>query len=774
MKNQNHALTKEQIDRVVLLYSSGKIEESISAIKALNNDYPNVPLLFNLLGACYKALGKLEASAKAFEVATTIKPDYAEAYNNLGIVQMQLRSLDVSVESFKRAIAIKPDYVEAHGNLGMAFKELNLIEEAVKAYEKVIYFKPDYAEAHNNLGNLLKALGMFYEAVKCYEKSLDIKSDYVEAHNNLGAVFKELNRFEDAVKSYETALSINPKFAEAHNNLGVVFKELNRFEDAVKSYETALSINPKFAEAHNNLGAAFKELDQPNKAAHHYDHALKVNPNFAEAYFNYGGLMTGLKKLDEALSHYEAAYKLKPEIGFLYGNLLQIKMRLCSWASLAKELNELELRINRYDGSLPLFFLQALIDDPMAQKKAAISLNNKYYPKNFNLPPVPKYPEHKRVRVGYFSADFREHPVSDLVVGLFEEHDRSQFEVYAFYFGPKTNDKMNLRIKKGADKYYEAGKMSDVEVAKLARTHELDIAIDLGGYTASSRTKIFAMSAAPIQVSYLGFTGTMGSKYIDYIIADQFVIPKGSQKYYTENIAYLPNSYMINESNINPSKKLPRRKDHGLPIDGFVFCCFNNHFKITPSIFGCWMSVLAQVDGSVLWLSEAHKSTSNNLKKEAKIHGIDPNRLVFASRVPLKEDHLSRLQLADLFVDTHPFNAHVTASDALRIGLPVLTCRGKSFASRVAGSLLTALDLPELITTSQEQYELLAVNLAKSPEQLKTTRAKLIENLSRSSLFDSLNTVRQLESAYLAMREKSLQELQPENIYIEQYKQYKN
>ena len=477
--------------------------------------------------------------------------------------------------------------------------------------------------------------------------------------------------------------------------------------------------------------------------------------------------MTGLKKLDEALSHYEAAYKLKPEIGFLYGNLLQIKMRLCSWASLAKELNELELRINRYDGSLPLFFLQALIDDPMAQKKAAISLNNKFYPKNFDLPPVPKYAEHKRVRVGYFSADFREHPVSDLVVGLFEEHDRSQFEVYAFYFGPKTNDKMNLRIKKGADKYYEVGKMSDVEVAKLARSNELDIAIDLGGYTASSRTKIFAMSVAPVQVSYLGFTGTMGSKYIDYIVADQFVIPKGSQKYYTENIAYLPNSYMINESNINPSKKLPRRKDHGLPIDGFVFCCFNNHFKITPSVFGCWMSVLAQVDGSVLWLSEAHKSTSNNLKKKAKIHGIDPNRLVFASRVPLKEGHLSRLQLADLFVDTHPFNAHVTASDALRIGLPVLTCIGTSFASRVAGSLLTALDLPELIATSQEQYELLAVKLAKSTEQLKTTRAKLINNLSRASLFDTSKTARHLEGAYLVMHDKSLQELKPENIYIE-------
>ena len=770
MKNQNYALTKEQIDRVISLYSSGKIEESISAIKALNNDYPNVPLLFNLLGACYKALGKLEASAKAFEVATTIKPDYAEAYNNLGIVQMQLRSLDVSVESFKRAIAIKPDYVEAHSNLGVVFKELNRIEEAVKVYEKVISFKPDYAEAHNNLGNLLKALGMFYEAVKCYEKSLNIKPDYAEAHSNLGVVFKELNRFEEAVKSQEKALSINPNFAEAHSNLGVVFKELNRFEEAVKSQEKALSINPNFAEAHNNLGVVFKELNQPNKAVRHYEHALKINPNFAEAYFNYGGLMTWLKKLDEALLHYEAAYKLKPEIGFLYGNLLQIKMRLCSWTSLANDLTELKSRIDRYDESLPLFFLQALIDEPMAQKKATISFNKKFYPKNFDLPPVPKYPKHKKVRVGYFSADFREHPVSDLVVGLFEEHDRSQFEVYAFYFGPKTNDKMNLRIKKGADKYYEVGKMSDVEVAKLARTHELDIAIDLGGYTASSRTKIFAMLVAPVQASYLGFTGTMGSKYIDYIIADQFVVPKESQKYYTENIAYLPNSYMINESNVKASKKSPRRKDHGLPIDGFVFCCFNNHFKITPSVFGCWMSLLAQVDGSVLWLSEAHKSTSNNLKKEAKIHGIDPNRLVFASRVPLKEDHLSRLQLADLFVDTHPFNAHVTASDALRIGLPVLTCIGTSFASRVAGSLLTALDLPELITTSQEQYQLLAVKLAKNPEQLKTTRVKLIDNLSRSSLFDTPNTTRHLESAYLAMHDISLQGLKPENIYIEQYK----
>jgi predicted O-linked N-acetylglucosamine transferase (SPINDLY family) len=326
---------------------------------------------------------------------------------------------------------------------------------------------------------------------------------------------------------------------------------------------------------------------------------------------------------------------------------------------------------------------------------------------------------------------------------------------------------MNLRIKEAVDHFHDVLTMVHKDAAMLARSVELDIAVDLGGYTQNARTEIFAMSAAPIQVCYLGYAGTMGTDYMDYLIADRTVIPEEKQHHYSENIAYLPNSYMVNNSKIKLSERVFKRREVGLPINGFVFCCFNNHYKITPSIFIGWMRILSQVDGSVLWLSEAKSTAVNNLKKEAKINGVDPNRLIFAPFLTFKEDHLNRIQLADLFIDTLPFNAHVTASDALRMGLPVLTCIGSSFASRVAASLLNAVNLPELITTTQEQYESLAIELATNPEKLKIIKDKLVDNLPTAPLYDTPLFTRHLESAYLTMYDRYQHGLDPDHIYVE-------
>ena len=698
MQNNNTALPKEKIDAIIALYSSGKIKETIEAISVLNKDYPNVPLLFNILGVCYKALGNLKTSIKMFEKAIAIKLDYAEAHNNLGITHTQLGQLDAAVKSFKSALAINPNYAEAHNNLGIALKELNQLDEAVKSYQKAVAIKPGFAEANNNLGT----------------------------------IFKDRGQLDAAAKYFEKALAINPHYAYAHNNLGTIFKELGDLEKAAQCYANALSINSSYAEAHSNVG----------------------------------NLMVSLKRLDEALLSYEKAYSLKPEIDFLFGNLLHTKMRLCDWSDLAEHLNKLKIKINKHENSLSSFSLLALIDDPKIQMKAAKTLTNKLHPKNLDLPVIEKHPKHKKIRVGYFSADFRIHPVADLIVELFEIHDRSRFEIYAFSFGPDSVDEMNLRIKMGVDHFHDLYKMPHKEAAIFARSMELDIAIDLGGHTQNAPTEVFAISVAPTQVSYLGYAGTMGSSYIDYLIADYMVIPKCNQNYYAENIVYLPDCYMVNDSKIKASKKVFSRKDVGLPVEGFVFCCFNNHYKITPSVFTSWMRVLSKVTGSVLWLSETNSRAASNLKKESKINGIDPNRLVFAPRLSLKEDHLSRIQLADLFIDTLPFNAHVTASDALRVGLPVLTCIGSSFASRVAASLLKAVNLPELITTTQEQYESLAIELAEHPERLKIIKDRLHDNLPTTPLFDTLLFTKNIESAYLKMYDRSRLDLKPENIYI--------
>jgi predicted O-linked N-acetylglucosamine transferase (SPINDLY family) len=346
-------------------------------------------------------------------------------------------------------------------------------------------------------------------------------------------------------------------------------------------------------------------------------------------------------------------------------------------------------------------------------------------------------------------------------------HDRSQFEIHAFSFGPDTKDDMNLRIKDGVDFFHNVHLMSHTEVAILSRSLEIDIAIDLGGFTQDSRTAIFAMKAAPIQVNYLGYSSTMGSDYMDYIIADYTLIPKDTKKYYTEKIVYLPDSFMVNDTKNKISKIKFTREDAGLPSKGFIFSCFNNHYKITPSVFASWMKILSMVEGSILWLSDGNETSINNLKKEAKKHGINSDRLFFAPRLELREDHLNRIKLADLFLDTHPYNAHATTSDAIQVGLPVLTCVGKSFASRVAASLINSVDLPELLTKTHEQYEKIAIDLATKPSKLKAIKEKLEINLTTSPLYDTPLYVKQIETAFMTMYERYQEDKKPGHIYVE-------
>jgi predicted O-linked N-acetylglucosamine transferase (SPINDLY family) len=354
-----------------------------------------------------------------------------------------------------------------------------------------------------------------------------------------------------------------------------------------------------------------------------------------------------------------------------------------------------------------------------------------------------------------------------LTAELYEGHDRSHFEIFAFSLGPDTQDDMNLRIKAGVDHFYDVRTLSDKEVALLSTTLEIDIAVDLGGFTSGSRTGIFAMQVAPIQVNYLGYPGTMAAVYMDYVIADHTLIPDHQQLYYSEKIVYLPNSYMVNDTKNKRSVRVFTRKEAGLPTNGFVFCCFNNHFKITPTVFMSWMRILLDVEGSVLWLPEGNNTAVANLKKEAVKMGVNDDRLIFAPRLSAMEDHFKRIQLADLFIDTLPYNAHTTASDALRMGLPVLTCIGQSFASRVAASLLKAVNMPELIATTQEQYEALAIELATHPEKLKTIKAKLVANLATAPLYDTALFTKHLESAYLTMYERYQNGLAPEHIVVE-------
>jgi predicted O-linked N-acetylglucosamine transferase (SPINDLY family) len=351
------------------------------------------------------------------------------------------------------------------------------------------------------------------------------------------------------------------------------------------------------------------------------------------------------------------------------------------------------------------------------------------------------------------------------MAGLFELHNRDQFELIAFSFGPTTNDGMRQRLQEAFDQFIEVGNMLDVEVAKFSRELGIDIAIDLKGFTGDSRPNIFANRAAPIQVNYLGYPGTMGASYIDYIIADSILIPPELQQYYTEKVVYLPDSYQANDRKREISNRKFTRAEVGLPDNSFVYCCFNNNYKILPEVFEIWMRLLNTVERSVLWLLEDNPTAAKNLKSEAAQRGIDPGRLIFAPRLPTP-DHLARHALADLFIDTFPCNAHTTASDALWAGLPLLTVQGESFASRVASSLLSAIGLTELITYTLEEYETLAIELANNQQKLKGIRHKLAQNRDTTPLFDTPQFTKHLENAYLQMYERYQADLPPEHIFV--------
>ena len=592
-----------------------------------------------------------------------------------------------------------------------------------------------------------------------------IKPDYAEAHYNLGIAHKDLGQLDDAVKSYEQTLAIKPDYVEAHNNLGLTLKDLGQRDAAINFFKQALVIKPDYAEAHNNLGNTLKDLGQLDVAVKTLEMAITIKPDFAEAHYNLGAALEGLGQLDEALASYDRAFVLKPDTSFILGVLLHTKMHLCIWDDLPNRLNELTKKINNGEKVITPFCLLGLIDDPGIQKKTAEIYIKVEHPPSHVLSKIERYPKHEKIRIGYFSADFRDHPVSHLTAELYEMHDRNRFEIYAFSFGSDTKDEMNLRIKAGVDHFHDVHTMPHKDAAMLVRSVEIDIAVDLGGFTLNSATGLFAMSVAPIQISWIGYPGTMGSNYYDYLVADQTLIPEKNQKYYSEKIVYLPN-YQVNDSKQSPPETIFTRKDLGLPEIGFVFCCFNNTFKFTPTTFDGWGRILEQVDGSVLLIYADNESAKINLIKEIVLRGINPSRLIFGKRLP-KPEYLARYRVADLFLDTLPYNAGTTASDALRMGLPVLTCIGSSFVSREASSVMNAINLPELITTTQEQYESLAIELATNPEKLKIIKDKLVDNLATSALYDTPLFTRHLESAYLKMYDRYQQRLNPDHIYVE-------
>jgi predicted O-linked N-acetylglucosamine transferase (SPINDLY family) len=555
------------------------------------------------------------------------------------------------------------------------------------------------------------------------EKQYDTNSQYAELVNyfNQGNKFLAEGKLEEARASYLKVLALNPDLAEAHNNLGVVLQQMRKFNLAIESHQRAIALKPGYIDANRNLAMAFEALGEHKVATKYNQAAISIGQNLA--------------KVDDEL--------------FL------LQQRHCDWENYAENVKKItDAVIQGQSGYDPAIFLAISSSAKNQQLCSHTFAFNQYPTSKKPLWNGEKYQHHK-ICLAYISADFSEHPVAYLIAGLLEQHDRKQFNIIAISLKPESQSPTGQRIKNAVDQFIDVSKLNDHETASLIRKLEIDIAIDLMGFTLHSRPGIFAYRPAPIQVNYLGFSATMGADYIDYIIADEYVIPLEQLSYYTEKVVYLPDCYMANDSKRAIAKYTPTRAEANLPNSGFVFCCFNNHYKITPDIFAVWMRLLNKIENSVLWLKEPNAVAVTNLRKAAASHGIATERLIFAPKVEKMEEHLARHRLADLFLDTLPYNAHTTTSDALWVGLPVLTCMGKSFASRVAGSLLNAIGLPELITGNLEEYEKLAFKLATHPEQLAEIRHKLAKNRDTSPLFNTDQFRCHIEAAYIKMWEQS-------------------
>lgn len=629
--------------------------------------------------------------------------------------------------------------------------------------ETIRQIPPLFLEAVN-----LHQQGRISDARAIYTEILSLDPAHSDSLHLLGVTYIQAGEFQRGIDLLEQAIRINPNAAPMYINHGNALVEIGRHRDALNSFNKALRIEPHSADALYNRGNALSALKQAKDALADYERALAIRPDYRTAYINRGNVLTDLKRLDESVESYEKALAIQRDGDFCFSSYFHNRMRLCDWRNLSENLADYELGILQGKQISTPFPALSLLDKPALHLRVAQIYTQAKHPGRRKLSDFPKPHEGKKIRVAYYSADFHNHATTYLIAQLLESHDSRYFEFYGFSLGVnESQDEMRKRVASAFHKFVDVSQLGDHEIVRLSREFCIDIAVDLKGHTQDARPGIFAAGCAPLQVAYLGYPGTFGADYMDYLIADKTLIPKPSLAYYTEKIIYVPHSYQANDSTRKISEKTPGKVDQGLPGEGFVFCCFNNSYKILPSTFDGWMRILSAVDGSVLWLLQDNPTGAKNLRREAEARGVDGGRLVFAARLN-QEDHLARHRLADLFLDTLPCNAHTTASDALWAGLPLLTCAGESFASRVSASLLKAIGLPELIAETQEEYEEMAIALANNPLKLSEIKQRLEENRGTAPLFDGKRLARSLEKAYQAIYARYKAGLSPEHLYIQE------
>jgi predicted O-linked N-acetylglucosamine transferase (SPINDLY family) len=739
------------LDRAAALHSQGDVAHASRLYAQILEIDPDNADALHLFGVAAVQLGRAQTGADMIARSLAIKADQPAAIANLGNAQLALNRPAEALASYDRALTLEPAYALAHHGRGTALAALGQAAEALASFERALLLAPDFVEALNGRGIALVGLGRIPEAIACYDRALRLRPRHQQAWVNRGAAYLDLRSNEQALRDYERAIEILPDCAEAHYGRGAALLALALPDEARASFERALTLAPDHPKALTGRGHVLSESGQIDAAIAAYDRALQLNPGLGVALFSRGIALSVKARYTEAVSSLKRLEQVEPQFEYGLGARLHAQLQQCDWTQYRESVDAIVACVDEGRAvDFPFSFL-AVCDSPARQLRCA-----RRFAEKFRAPRAPLWTgeryAHERIRVAYVSADFLEHPTSFLMAGLFEKHDRQRFETIAVSLREDASSPTGRRVRAAFERVIVAARRPEAEVARLLRELEVDIAVDLMGYTGEHRTNIFAHRPAPIQINYLGFPATTGADDIDYIIADEFLIPPERQIDYSERVVYLPECFQANDDRRAIAADAPTRSAMGLPATGFVWCSFHSSYKLNPPLFDVWARLLSAVPDSVLWLVGSSLVTKRNLQREAAARGVAPERLIFAARLPYAQ-HLARLGLADLCLDTLPFNGGATTSDALWAGVPVVTCAGSSYAARMSGSLLRALQLPELVTDTLGGYEHRALQLARTPQRLTELRARLARNRKTGPVFDTDRFRRHLEEAYGAMVE---------------------
>jgi protein O-GlcNAc transferase len=728
----------------------GRYEAALALVERALVHGTGIAQLHFVRGELLRTLQQTDAAVESYRRALAIDPGHVDALNDLGDSLISVGRLAEALPVLERAVALRPDHVPALNNRANALQLLGRTGEALQGFDRALSYSPGNPYILFNRGNALLSLKRFSEAEAESRQTLARDPTSVGAHFILGKALARQGRHAEALATSDKLVALQPGNAAAWCDRGSVLAGMQRHQEAWACYDKALALDPNLADAWYASAMLYSSFLQHEAALKCFQRVVALQPNNAEASCSLGEALRPLGRDEEALIAFTDTLRIDQDHPFVRGQIVWLKMHRCNWADIDADIEKALAGVRAGKRAVIPLDLLAMAGSAEDQLKCA-----RIYAANiYKRPAAPLWQGERyrnpRIRLAYVSADFRDHPVTFLIAGLLEQHDRSRFEVFGYSLAGEGASDSGLRARSAFEHFSVVKDLPDPDVARQLREQQIDIAVDLMGPTLRSRPDIFALRPCPVQVNYLGYPGTTGVDFHDYIIADAYVIPPGMERHYAEKVVRLPDSFQCNDSQRGTVKRALSRADAGLPRAGVVYCCFNNSAKFSPAVFDLWMRILREVTHSVLWLFAEHPILQGNLRKEAQARGVEPERLVFAPRMKYAE-HLSRLALADVFLDTLPFNAGTTASDALWAGVPVITRPGEAFAARMAGSLLHAIGMPELIAATPQEYVALAIGLGREPEFLAATKAKLAANRTTQPLFDTGRFRRHIEAAYLAM-----------------------